>query len=204
MFFSCSQENIRLSIDENAQVYFIDDNEKYYENNILKYKINYKPIDNGKDAFINPDLYLKTYDAGAIENGKLTLIYNEIDDTICEDIRETLVFTKNVNISNDNAKIKIIWDYDIIVCDIEEKYIGSLRFGDVWCGGGSTIFFIYSTQDTQIIGKDDFDIYNLELYKGWNIVYYYRDKNLFWEKLIITTDGKKFPKDKTWYIINSQ
>jgi hypothetical protein len=203
MFFSCSQESIHLNIDENVQVYFIGNNdyEEYYGNNILKYKIQYKPIDSFEDYFINPDLYLKTYDAGAIKNGKLTLIYSEIDETICEDIGEALVLTKNINISNNNAKIKIIWVYDIDVYDIEEKNIGSLRFGDKSCGGGSTIFFIYSTQETKITGKADAEIYDLELYKGWNIVYDYRDKYLFEERLVITTNGKYFPKNKIWYII---
>ena len=185
-------------------MYFIDNNdyEEYYGDNILKYRIQYKPIDSYEDYFINPDLHLKTYDAGVIKNGKLTLIYSEIDETICEDIRKTLVFIKSINISNDNAKIKIIRDENIDVYNIENEYIGFLRFGDIWCGGGSTIFFIYSTEDTQIIGKDDFDIYNLELYKGWNIVYNYRDKYLFWERLITTTNGKKFPNDKKWQLYN--
>ena len=202
IFLSCSQESIHLNIDENVQVYFIDDNDykEYYGYNILKYKIHYKPIDNFEDYFTNPDLYLKTYDAGAIENGKLTLLYSEIDETICEDIWETLVRAKSINISNNNAKIKIIRGENIDVYDIENEYIGFLRFGDISCLGGSTIFFIYSTQDTQIMGKDDSDIYNLELYKGWNIVYDYRDKYLFWERSITTTDGRRFPNGNKWQL----
>ena len=205
MFFSCSREGIHLNVDENVQVYFIGNNDykKYYGNNILKYKIQYKPIDNGENDLANPDLYFKTYDAGAIENGKLTLIYNEIDETICEDVRKTLALTKNINISNNDAKIKIIWVYNINVYDIEGKYIGSLRFGDQSCGGGSTIFFIYSTQETKISGRDDAEIYDLELNKGWNIVYDYRDKYLFRERLVITTNGRKFPKNKIWYIFEN-
>jgi hypothetical protein len=120
IFLSCSHESIHLNIDENVQVYFIDNNDysEYYGYNILKYKIQYKLIDDFDDYYINPDLYLKTYDAGTIENGKLTLIYSEIDETICKDIWETLVRAKSINISNNNAKIKIIRAEDIAATSI--------------------------------------------------------------------------------------
>jgi len=202
MFFSCSSHSIDVNIDENAQVYDDYDSRKEYRgNNTLQYKIQYKAIDSGEDYLINPDLYFKTYDAGEIQNGKLTLRYPEIDETICENIRGTLVFTKDMTISNNDAKIKIIGVHDIEVYDTENEFMGVLRFGDQWCGGGSTVFFIYATQETKIKGKDGGDIYDLELHKGWNRVYNYLTKFLFWETLATTTNGKGFPLNKIWYLL---
>jgi hypothetical protein len=37
-----------------------------------------------------------------------------------------------------------------------------------------------------------------------NIVYDYRDKYLFRERLVTTTNGKKFPKNKIWYIFKNK
>jgi hypothetical protein len=78
--------------------------------------------------------------------------------------------------------------------------MGVPRFGDQWSGGNYTIFFIYSTQETTIKGKHDDWAYDLKLYKGWNMVYESRNTFLFRERLI-TTNGKRFPKNKIWYLL---
>ena len=204
MFFSCSPHRTDLNIDENAQVYFVDDfgfRKEYRGDHTLQYKIQYKEADNGEDYLVNPDLYFKTYDAGMIQNGKLTLRYPEIDATICKNIRGTLVFSKDITISNNGAKIKIIPVHDIEVYDTEHEFMGVLRFGDQWSGGGSTVFFVYATRETTIKGKDDGDVYDLELHTGWNRVYDYRTTFLFWERLVTTTNGKGFPPNKIWYLL---
>jgi hypothetical protein len=201
--FSCSKDNLELNIDKNAQVYHYD-YPNYYGNNILKFGIQLQIMD-FNDISSKEDLekYIVYYDAGIIENGKLSLTYNAIDEKYCENIKEEWFLPKNIIITNPETRIKFLFNSDIDVFDTDNKRIGFLRFGDHSCEGRANIYFIYATQETKIYGKNNSDNYNLKLKNGWNIIYEYDYKIFFWSKTMITTDGKAFPKGEKWIIIEA-
>ena len=207
IIISCSKEELEVNIDKNLQVYH--NNNEYYDDNILKFRIQIAPL--GLDYIDNFDNYFKYIEAGQIKKGKLTLDYNIIDEKYCNKIIDEFHLPKyhEIKIDNNEAKIKIIKPYDIFVFNNENKDIGFLRYEDYNCkirkfgvyhsGPCSTIYFIYATDDTKITGKDDFDIYDLNLKKGWNKVYYYEKGIKF--KLLNTTNNKKFSNKIIWEII---
>jgi hypothetical protein len=199
-----------LNIDDNIQVYYYDNN-AYYGDNILRFKIQFTSLDSNYNGIDDFDKYFTYIDAGQIKNGKLLLFYNIIDEKYCNDIKDELGLPKylKINISNNEAKIKIINPYNIDVFNHENKNIGFLRFENYDCAGKifrsyhsgpcSTIYFIYATEDTKITIKYDTEIYDLNLMKGWNKVYYYEQNILL--RRVNTTNSKKFPTSVMWRIV---
>jgi hypothetical protein len=182
---SCTKEKI----DKNIQVYYFyySDYRTYSGDNIVKFM--------GYNS-----LYSEYIEAGQIKKGKLTLDYNVIDEKYCRNIIDVFHYLPSyINISNNEAKIMMIPYYNIYVFNQENEEVGHLQFNGYDCSkihicGGvcSTIYFIYATEETKITGErdDSSRIYNLDLKKGWNKIYYY-ENNLFQE--IYTTNSKNFP-----------
>jgi hypothetical protein len=205
LFISCSNENHILNIDKNIQVY--NYNSLYDGNNILKFEVQYTVIDPNYDDIDNEYFCI---DAGYIENGKLTLNYNNIDEKYLNGHMEKYYFIGKYTISNSEAKMLIINPYDIKVYNNENKYIGILRFESYECSlekfgfahldnPCSGIYFIYTTEETKIIGNiSDLNL-NLNLKKGWNKVYYY--ENILLLDKIDTTDSRYYPNKAKWKII---
>ena len=213
ILFSCQKEKHEvLTNNENNQVYYYNYTDygknKYYGNYNLKIEIQINLLDKNYNIN-NYTEYFVNYNAGKIENGKLLLQYNIIDEKYCNDILDELRFSKYINISNNNAKIKKIHPFNINVYDHDNKIIGFLRFENYTCklrkfgiahsAPCSTIYYIYATEETKITGTYDYETYDLDLKKGWNIVYYY--ENSIVNNIIITTNNKFFPEDVIWQII---
>jgi hypothetical protein len=203
ILFSCLKEKSEVNYYEDDHVYLFENRyKKYYGNNKLKYGIQYKAIDRGLNYFLNPELYFKYYDAGLIKNGRLILNFPNIDELHCEEIGKELMLSSFKRITNLDAKIKIIQDYNINVFNDKNEEIGFLGFGDPLHGGEvATIYFIYSTHETEILGENDFEEFNLFLKKGWNKIYCFSYNFLFWKKIENTTSRKFFPNGKKWEII---
>jgi len=208
LFISCSNENHIQNIDKDIQVYNYS-NSVYNGNNILKFKIQYNFMDSNYNGIDNDD-YFVYVDAGYIENGKLTLKYNDIDEKYFNGNLEGHFFrrTNRLNISNNEAKILTSYN-DIEVLNHENNVIGILTFESYDCTGErlgimhsgpcSKIYFIYSTEETKINGEFDTDIYDLELKKGWNKVYYY--ESILPYKIIHSTSSKNFPDKAKWRVM---
>ena len=208
IFISCLKDGNKINIDENVQVYYYDN--IYNSDNIIKIRINVAILDSNHNSD-NFNKYFVYIDSGKIEKGKLTLQYDIIDKKYCKEIFEELYFPKyaNINISNNKAKIKIINPTDFVVYNHENEEIGFLRFENYNCklmGFGifhswpcSTISYIYATEETIITGKYDSFIFDLDLKKGWNMIYHY-EGNIF-SQFFLTTDSKNFPKEVVWKII---
>jgi hypothetical protein len=221
LFISCSNENhiqnIDKDIDRDIQVYNSPNmayryNNFYNGNNILKFKIQYNFIDSNYNGIDNDDYYVYV-DAGYIENGKLTLKYNDIDEKYSNGNLGEYFFRRSnrLIISNNEAKILKIEVSNIRVLDHENKVVGILTFESYDCtverlgiihfdNPCSKIYFIYSTEETKINGELDIDIYDLELKKGWNKVYYYEDSTLPY-KIIHSTSSENFPDKAKWKVM---
>jgi len=214
IFLSCSKETNELNIDKNIQVYG-SYGYPYNGSNILKFRLQTAFLD--KDYGIdNFDKYFADIDAGRIENGKLTLCYNNIDEKYFDEFIKNFNnrFLKNLHISNTGAKIIKFDPYDITVFDYENNNIGFLRFESDGCIGGeygiihmdspcSTIYFVYTTEETKITGEDYDDIFDLNLTKGWNKVYWYEIMKYGDLRTMHTTDSKNFPAWIRWKMISA-
>ena len=222
LFISCSNENhiqnIDKDIDRDIQVYNSPNmpyryNNFYNGNNILRFKIQYNFIDSNYNGIDNFDEYFVYIDAGYIENGKLTLKYNDIDEKYFNGNMRKYFFrgANRLNISNNEAKMLRIEVSNIQVFDHENKVIGILTFESYDCtverlgiihldNPCSKIYFIYSTEETKINGELNIDIFDLELKKGWNKVYYYENSTRPY-KIIHSTSSKNFPDKAKWRII---
>jgi hypothetical protein len=170
-------------------------------------------LDSNYNGIDNSDEYFVYVDAGYIENGKLTLKYNDIDEKYSNGNLGEYFFRglNRLNISNNEAKILKIESSDIEVFDHENKVIGFLRFESDDCtvknlgiihldNPCSKIYFVYSTEETKINGELDIDIFDLEIKKGWNKVYYYENSILPY-KIIHSTSSKNFPEKTKWRVI---
>jgi hypothetical protein len=200
---SCTKEKHELNIDENIQVYYFyySNYKPYSGDNILKFEIQFALLDSNYNGIDNFDEYFAYIEAGQIKNGKLTLQYNTIDEKYCENIMDVLRLP-NMIISNKEAKITRLYSSSISVFNHENKEIGYLHFEGYDCSmikfgithldsSCSTISFIYATEETKITGGRDDSIYNLDLKKGWNKIYYY--ENDIFPQRICTTSSKNFP-----------
>ena len=117
-----------------------------------------------------------------------------------DNIVERLYLYNNIRISNNEAKIKLVKDHNIIIFNNENERIGFLNFGDYICCGGQGISFIYSTENTNVSGNNHDFNYKLKLNKGWNIIYNFRRSSIQGRSLS-TTNGKSFPDDLVWQLI---
>jgi len=195
-FYSCFLFNINIT--ENIQIYNIEYKKIKNDYNLI-FEIQYKLLDSSGDHILYPELYFKYYNGGSINNGKMSLIFSNIDESICNDIEYELFSPEinfvygNIIISNKEAKIKRINVDNIIAYDLNNNKIGYLLFGQNDSFDNSGIVFIYSTQNTEIKYEDDYIIFDILLYKGWNTVYCYSNK-----KVNITTNNKYFPKNHKW------
>jgi hypothetical protein len=208
LFISCSNKNIEkyeFRIDNDIQVY--DYTNKFIGDYFLEFEIQYAFLDSNYSVH-NKDDYFIYINAGFINDGKLTINYNDIDYKYCKDFAEDHLKTK-LAFSNNEVNIKIIYPFNINVINYDNDIIGFLRFEDYNCefrkcriyhsGPCSGIYFIYATGQTKISGEYNDKIYDLDLKKGWNIVYYYEDiKSL---KEMQTTYKNDYPNRARWTII---
>ena len=212
LFISCSNENYIQNIDKDIQVYNYS-NKVYNGNNILEFEIQYNFLDSNYNGIDNSDEYFVYVDAGYIENGKLTLKYNDIDEKYLNGNLGEYFFRglNRLNISNNEAKILKIESSAIEVLDHENKVLGFLRFESDDCivrsfgiihldNPCSKIYFVYSTEETKINGELDINIFDLEIKKGWNKVYYC-ENSIPPYKIIHSTSSKNFPDKAKWRII---